>query len=268
VFKMTRVTFLGTGGGRFATVYQVRRTGGIFLEDGTRVHLDPGPGAVVGMSQLGWDPGRTDAILISHCHPDHYGDAEVLVEGMTCCSFKRRGLLAGSISAIYGNEEYGPAVSDYHRRIAGEARSLVPGDRIELERMSVVATRTSHSDKDGIGFRFETANGIVSYVSDSELTEEVIDDHRGARVLIMNVTRPLRSRVRFHMTTEDAAEMVQAIAPEIAVLTHFGSKFINDGIRKQESFVQESSGIRTVAAEDFMTLSIGRSVRVRRRPLH
>jgi len=264
---MTRITFLGTGGGRFATVYQVRRTGGIYLEDRARVHLDPGPGAVVGMSQLGLDPGRTDAVLISHCHPDHYVDAEVLIEGMTCCSFKKRGLLAGSVSAIEGRDDYGPAVSDYHRRIVGEVRSLLPGESIELVRMTVLATQTSHSDKHGIGFRFDTADGNISYVSDTELTEEVTREHRGARVLIMNVTRPLRSRVRFHMTTEDAAQMAKEIRPEIAVLTHFGSKFIHDGVRKQERFVQEHSGIRTVAAEDFMTVSVGKAVRVHRRRL-
>ena len=263
---MTNLIFLGTGGGRFATVYQVRRTGGIYIEDKVRIHLDPGPGAVVGMSQMGLDPGKTDAILISHCHPDHYADAEVLVEGMTCCSFKKRGLLAGSRSVILGGGDYGPAVSDYHRRIAGETRALTPGDELMLDQMKVVASATSHSDHDGIGFRFETSDGTISYVSDSELKEEVVRSHRGARVLIMNVTRPIRSRVQFHMSTEDAAEMAKSIAPELAILTHFGSKLINDGVKKQERFVQEQSGIRTLAAEDFMRVAVGRRIRVHRKP--
>ena len=43
---MTRLTFLGTGGGRFVTLNQERSTGGIYLEDGYKVHIDPGPGAV------------------------------------------------------------------------------------------------------------------------------------------------------------------------------------------------------------------------------
>jgi phosphoribosyl 1,2-cyclic phosphodiesterase len=261
---MTKITFLGTGGGRFATVYQVRRTGGIYIEDGAKVHLDPGPGAALAMRERRMDPAKTDALLISHCHPDHYGDAEVLVEGMTACSFSRRGLLAGSKSAIEGSGDFGPAISEYHKRIVPQAVVLKPGDELVVKRLRIKATHTSHSDPDGIGFRFLTRSGDVSLVGDTELKQEVLDDHKGAKILIMNVTRPLKSRVRFHMTTEDAAAMAGEIKPEIAVLTHFGSKFIHDGIRKQVAFVEKTSGVRTVGAEDFMTISANDRILVRK----
>jgi phosphoribosyl 1,2-cyclic phosphodiesterase len=35
------------------------------------------------MRRLALDPAKTDAVLISHCHPDHYADAEMVIEGMT-----------------------------------------------------------------------------------------------------------------------------------------------------------------------------------------
>ena len=92
--------FLGTGGGRFATIYQVRSTGGIYVNDGTRLHIDPGPSALMNLSRLSLDPARTDAVLISHCHPDHYADAEMLIEGMTKGGFKRSGTLVGSESVL------------------------------------------------------------------------------------------------------------------------------------------------------------------------
>ena len=75
---MTLVTFIGTSGGRFATISQVRGTGGVYIEDQIRIHLDPGPGALVTMSKMGMDPRLTDVIVVSHGHPDHYGDADVL----------------------------------------------------------------------------------------------------------------------------------------------------------------------------------------------
>lgn len=261
---MTKITFLGTGGGRFATVYQVRRTGGIYIEDGAKVHLDPGPGAALAMRERRMDPAKTDALLISHCHPDHYGDAEVLTEGMTACSFSRRGLLAGSKSAIEGRGDFGPALSEYHKRIVPRNVTMKPGDELEVKGLHVKATRTHHSDPDGVGFRFLTRSGDVSYVSDTELEAEVLEDHMGARLLIMNVTRPLKSRVRFHMSTEDAAAMAKAICPDLAVLTHFGSKFIHDGIGRQVDFVTDASGVRTVAAEDFMTISMNDKVTARK----
>ena len=261
---MTKITFLGTGGGRFATVYQVRRTGGIYIEDGARVHLDPGPGAAIAMRERRLDPAKTDAILISHCHPDHYGDAEVMVEGMTACSFSRRGALGGSRSSIIGNGDYGPAISEYHKRIVPRIVALLAGEEVVVRKLRIRATRTFHSDPDGIGFRLFTRSGDVSFVSDTELKQEVLDDHKGARVLIMNTTRPLRSRVRHHMSTEDAATMAEEIRPELAVLTHFGSKMIHDGVGRQVDFVEAESGVRTVAAEDFMTLSLNKGVTVRK----
>jgi phosphoribosyl 1,2-cyclic phosphodiesterase len=164
---MVSITFLGTGGGRFATVYQVRRTGGVYLSDTADVHIDPGPGAMLAMRDAGIDPARTDLILISHAHPDHYADAEVAVEGMTSCSLKRKGTVAGSVGSIFGEGDFGPVLSAYHRRIAWNAQALRPGDALALSGMRILATPTAHSDPSGIGFRIETSAGTVSYVSDS-----------------------------------------------------------------------------------------------------
>ncbi len=258
---MVRITFLGTGGGRFATVYQIRHTGGIYIEAGAKVQLDPGPGAVVNLNRLGIDPASTDGILISHCHPDHYSDAEVLIEGMTRCNFSQRGIVAGSRSAIEGAKDHGPAISSYHKRIVSECLSLSPGERFKVGPLEIHTTPTSHSDSDGIGFRFLTNDGVISYVSDSELVNDVVEAHRGARMLIMCVTRPLGTRVRYHMSTEDAATLTSEIRPELAVLTHFGSKFVHEGAEKQAKYVQEESGIRTIAAADFMRLTMLKQIR-------
>src|SRR4030065_673432 len=99
---MTVLTFLGTGGGRFATIYQARATGGIYLEDERNLHIDPGPGALVRARSVGIDPLKTDAILISHCHPDHYMDAEILIEAMTEGGPKKLRALHGARSRIEG----------------------------------------------------------------------------------------------------------------------------------------------------------------------
>ena len=120
---MVRITFLGTGGGRFATVYQVRNTGGIYIEAEANIHLDPGPGAVINLNRLGVDPADTDGVLVSHCHPDHYADAEVLIEGMTRCNFSQRGLVAGSRSVIDGAKDFAvntllPAALEYDEKQA------------------------------------------------------------------------------------------------------------------------------------------------------
>ena len=262
---MTSITFLGTGGGRFATIYQIRSTGGIYIQDGVNIHLDPGPGALTNMRRLSLDPARTDAILVSHCHPDHYVDAEVLIEGMARGGFKRRGALVGSRTVIEGEGNLGPCISGYHQSIPEEVIVVEAGNRFKLGEMKVSATPTVHSDPSGVGFRFRTSDGDVSYVSDTEIDDDVVDAHRGARVLILNLTRPLGSRIPKHLSTEEAAEMVDAIRPKMAILTHFGMKLLHDGVRTQSRYIEDRTGIRTVPADDLMRIGIGRTVRMTRR---
>ena len=84
--------FLGTGGGRFTTITQKWRTAGIrILSEEVNIHLDPGPGALIHSLNMGLNPQKIRAILVSHSHPDHYTDAEVLIEAMTQGTTKRRG---------------------------------------------------------------------------------------------------------------------------------------------------------------------------------
>ncbi len=261
---MTTITFLGTGGGRFATIYQVRSTGGIYVNDGTRLHIDPGPSALMNLSRLSLDPARTDAVLISHCHPDHYADAEMLIEGMTKGGFKRSGTLVGSESVLRGSTGFSPAISEYHRSIAGKVIVVKAGDRFEIGQVKITATPTMHSDPTGVGFRLSTSAGDISYVGDTELTDALIAPHQGCRVLILNVTRPLKSRVPKHLSTEDAAVLIKKVHPEVAILTHFGMKLIHDGVDKQVEYIERSSGVRTIPAEDLMTIQLGKSIRAER----
>ena len=45
---MTTLTFLGSGGGRFAMITQIKGTGGFRLDtENFHIHIDPGPGALI-----------------------------------------------------------------------------------------------------------------------------------------------------------------------------------------------------------------------------
>jgi len=103
---MTKLVFLGTGGGRFSTIYQIRATGGLYLMDGVNMHIDPGPSAAHQMHRVKLDPAKTDAVLVSHCHPDHYTDAEVMIEGMSRGGLKKRGTLLASRSVLDGSQSW------------------------------------------------------------------------------------------------------------------------------------------------------------------
>jgi len=253
---MARLTFLGTGGGRFATIYQARATGGIYLEDQRNLHIDPGPGALVRMRSVGIDPLKTDAILVSHCHPDHYLDAEILIEAMTEGGSKKQGVLLASQSVIEGNGDFGPAISKYHLSKPRVVKVMQPFTKVSLKPLEIAATPSAHSDTSSIGFRIQSSNGMISYVSDTQLVEQVIKAHRNSRVLVASVTRPLGQRIPHHLSTEDAGYMIEKVKPELAVITHFGMRVIQENPETQAKWIEERSGVKTIAARDFMTLEL------------
>ncbi len=259
---MVSITFLGTGGGRFATIYQTRSTGGMLIEDRGRIHLDPGPGALTNMARLNLDPGFTDAVLISHCHPDHYSDAEVLVEGMTRGGINTRGTLAGSVSTIEGIDGMRPAISDYHRRLPHQVMSVRAGDEMDIAGTWTRFTPTRHTDASGVGAIFRTTAGTVSYMGDTDPRDEVIASHEGCRVLILNVTRPFGARLRCHLCSEDVPAIVERLQPEMTLLTHMGVKMVEEGPEEQALKLEETTGCRIVAARDMMRLDIGDSIGV------
>ena len=259
---MTRLTFLGTGGGRFVTLNQERSTGGIYLEDGYKVHIDPGPGAVHALKRNRIDPTHTNGIMVTHCHPDHYANVETLMEGLNTGRHGRRGFLIAAHSVTRGRGKLGPAVSQYHQGKMDRIITVIPGDRFELGNLKGTATPAFHSDPDSVGFRFETRDGVISYVSDTELREGITDAHKGARVLILATTRPLKARIPNHLSTEDSAVFAEKVRPEIVFITHLGKKMLKEGPRKQALWIQDRSGIRTFAAEDDMRVLIRDSIEI------
>ena len=172
---MTRLTFLGSGGGRFATITQARATGGLYLEDGVRIHIDPGPGALVNLHRIGIDPRDTDALLISHGHPDHYVDAPILLEAMNPMGRDPNGFLAGSISALDGLEGGPPPIHPFHQARAGNRQVLTVGSKLLLGPLVVQATPSDHSDPSTVGFKIHTNNGIISYIADTAFTASIAE---------------------------------------------------------------------------------------------
>lgn len=257
VIRLLSVVFLGTGGGRFATILQTRATGGLYLfSEPTRLHIDPGPGALVRLKECEIDPTKTTAIIVTHNHPDHYNDAEMLIEAMTHGCKKKRGAFMASESVLNGFQNLGPSVSKYHASKPLQTIVLRSGMTFELDHLRISTTRAFHSDATAFGLRMESEDGILSMTGDTALREELFEDHKGATILILSVTRPLGSRIPYHLCTEDAAELVKGIKPKLAILTHFGAKFVSSNPDVQANWVERQSGVKTISAWDGMTVTL------------
>jgi phosphoribosyl 1,2-cyclic phosphodiesterase len=257
-----KLFFLGTGGGRFATITQRRHTGGIrILTNKLNAHLDPGPGALIYSINAGLDPQKISALLISHSHPDHYTDAEVLIEAMTAGTTKKRGVLVAPYSVLFGNTEVEASVSKYHQGMPSQICEAKSGEVFDVDDAKIVVTEARHSDPDTVGYRFETDDlGDLAYTSDTEYFEGIGKYYQNLRLLILCVLRPSGNPWTGHMTTEDAIKIVEEAKPEMAVLTHFGMQMIFKGPSGEARLVEEKTGVKTVAAKDDMLIRIAEEI--------
>jgi phosphoribosyl 1,2-cyclic phosphodiesterase len=258
------IIFLGTGGGRFATITQKRRTAGIrIIGEGLNLHLDPGPGALVYSISEGLDPQKLDAVFVSHSHPDHYTDAEVLIEAMTRGMTRKRGLLAASRSVLNGSNTCEASISKYHQQMPQQKIEAVPNMKFQVANVNVSVTEARHTDPDAVGFRFETVDfGDFAYTSDTEYFEGIGKYYEGVRLLILCVMRPAGKPWKGHMTTNDAIKIIEEISPEQAVLTHLGMQMIFKGPANEAKLIKEKTGVPTVAAVDGMWINFGEAISV------
>ncbi len=248
--------FLGTGGGRWTTITQKLKTGGFRLHGNEKIHVDPGPGALVNSYEYGISPLDTDAIFVTHCHPDHYNDAEILIEAMTRGMTSRRGMLAASESVIIGNDKVGPGISNYHKNFVNY-EILKPGGKIRLEEIEVLALPAKHSDPSTVGLSFLMDSKTITYTSDTEFFEELIDIYSGSDIIIFNVMRPGSDRIPWHLCADDVIKILKGIEPkpELAILNHFGLKIIS--FQDEEAIrVSRETGVKTIAAKDGLRLRI------------
>ena len=252
------ITLLGTGGGRHTTMFQARSTGGFLLStDGGTVHIDPGPGALTNMCQISYDLRKTDAVIVSHCHPDHYSDAASVIEGMTHGGWVKRGAFYGTKSVIEGHDKLGPCMSPYHLNIEEKVCVIAPGDELDICGCNVTITKADHSDPCNVGFRFDTGKGIFSYVSDTAYSDEIADQYIGTRVLFLPITTPDDKRIKYHMCTEDAIRFVERVRPELTVFVHLGIVMLKHDADAQARMTADATGCDVIAGRDLMRIRIG-----------
>ncbi len=258
------IIFLGTGGGRFTTITQKRRTAGIrIIDNDLNLHLDPGPGALVHSISEGLNPQRINAIFVSHSHPDHYTDAEVLIEAMTKGTTQKRGILVAAKSVLQGTSTCEASISKYHQQIPQLKIEAVPNMKFQISDLNVLVTEARHTDPDAVGFRFKTSEfGDFAYTSDTEYFDEINKYYEGVRLLLLCVMRPSGKPWKGHMTTDDAIRIIEATRPEKAVLTHLGMQMIFKGPTAEAKTIEERTSVPTIAATDRMQLSFGEEIRV------
>jgi phosphoribosyl 1,2-cyclic phosphodiesterase len=246
------IRFLGSGGARFVVARQIRASGGMWMRFGaTQVHVDPGPGALVrALSSVPpCEPPQLDAIVLSHKHLDHSNDVNVMIEAMSQGGWKPRGALFAPRDAL----EHEPVVLPYVRR-------FVPREEILEERagpyaINDVEVRTSIRHRHGVetyGLHFRYQGKTVSYLPCTRYFPELIADYRehAPDVLVMNVLRFRDTMDVDHLTYDEARTLIEGIRPGAVILTHFGTKMLEQDPARLAREIEDDFGLRAYAAYD------------------
>jgi len=218
--------------------------------------VDPGPGALVRAlaSRPPVEPSKVDALLVSHRHLDHAGDATAVVEAMTGGGFDRRGVLLAPHDAL----ETEPVVFRYAQAFPARRAVLRQGGEFELAPGLRLSTPLAHDHGvETYGYRLQAPGLSAAHVVDTFWMEALPDAYRGVDLLLVNTTR-LRGGDRrlLHLGADDAERLVAAVRPRLAVLTHFGMQMIRARPEAVAFAITGRTGVATLAARDGMALDL------------
>ena len=250
---MASVTFVGTGGGRYVMVSQERLTGGLVIEHGdTYIAIDPGPSAVYAYKLFGIPIWKLEGLIISHGHPDHYAEADVVIEGMTRGGERRRGLLA--ISEYMHYRGYG--VSPYHKNLVREYYVLKDGTKVLINGVKIIPFRVIHTEPTTVGFRIEIGNKRITYVADTKYFSGLRHYINESDLLILPVTLPRSHSLPHHLNTYDAARLLSDLDIGLCVITHFGARMLQTGPEKEAKWIESESDVEVIAAYDGFNIEV------------
>ena len=251
------LVFLGTAGARFVVSTQTRHSGGlVWTLGGFRLWVDPGPGALVRAlsARPKVDPSKVDALLVSHRHLDHSGDATAVVEAMTGGGFKPRGALFAPADAL--DEE--AVVFAYAQRFVSRVERLAAGARYTLAPGVMLEIPLAHDHGvETYGYRLSFGGYTAAHVTDTFWMDELPQAYAGVDLLVLNTTRLTGGdRRMLHLGVDEAERLVAAIRPRLAVLTHFGMQVVRAGPDRLALAMSERTGVPVIAARDRLSLPL------------
>ncbi|MBI2076587.1 MAG: MBL fold metallo-hydrolase [Candidatus Aenigmarchaeota archaeon] len=247
-----RLIFLGTGGGRHVMLAQVRKTGGIYVElDGKKFVIDPGPGSLVNARRIKLNPENWNGLFLSHVHPDNSSDADVLLDGM------KEPFIVAERHCVKPSRDFYPIVSKYHQEKAN-VYAVKEGDRIKVNGFDVFVTKADHYDPTA-GFVIKGSK-TIGYAADGVYYKGQERQFSDCDVLILNVLVPtkMKTEPHKHMSVDEAIKMVKKAKnkPKLIVIQHFSFWMLRADVYVQAKIIEKGTGIKTVAAEDFMEIDL------------
>ena len=253
---MNFLKFLGTAGARFVTTKQVRASGGIWLSiNGTNLHIDPGPGALVKAlsSKPKLDPSTLSGIILTHKHLDHSNDVNVMIEAMTEGGHKKKGTLFAPGDAL----DTDPVVFRYVRDYLEKIEILQAGKSYEIGETKFSTPVRHKHPVETYGLVFNYNKKRICFIVDTLYFDKLADYYKGDLAIIycMRLSVPDKYDVE-HLNLENTKMLIKEIKPKVAVLTHFGMSMVKAKPWEIAKKLEQELKTRVIAASDGMTLDL------------
>lgn len=255
-----RLKFLGTGGGRYVTGSQRRKTGGIVIKtDETQIHVDPGPGALVNGHEMLDEPMETEAVILTHQHLDHSNDVEPIIEMMTQASDKP-GTLFTNKTSLHGHGDLERVISNYHRDLLMREEEMGDGDSKEFKDIKIETQEMFHTDPHTLGFTVDNGEKKIGFWTDTEYSDDLTGFYDDCDTLVVFCSRPRDASARGHISLDEVPKILEEVNPGTCIVTHFGYRFLDSEPEKQKEWLEEQVDTKIVFAEDGMTFPGNRSL--------
>jgi len=252
---MNKIKFLGTAGGRFSVIRQIRKSGGIWISlDNTNILIDPGPGSLIRIlsSKPKLNPRDIDGILLSHKHLDHSNDINIIIEAMTNGGFNKKGILFAPEDAVKKDSVVLKYIKKYLEKIEilKERKSYKIGN-ISFE----TPIKHIHHGAETYGFNLFGKNITISIITDTKYFKELESRYNG-EILILNVVFYKNKKGFEHFDIKDAEKIIAAKKPKLTILTHFGMTMIKARPWEIAEQLSNKLGLKVIAARDGLEIDL------------
>lgn len=285
------VTLLGTG----TPTLDPKRFGYSTLVQASGLNLvfDAGRGNAIRLAQLGIPLGKVSATFLTHFHSDHInGLPDLWATGFLPSPQNRRAAPfelygpPGLQTLVEGMEMMMSADLRIRRddnEVKPEAQRINahtfnrPGVVFERKGVKVTAFEVNHGDriKPSYGYKVQYNGHTVALSGDTRYDERVIENARGADVLVHEVggvsTHHVdedwaKANVGHHTTAEQAGEVFAKAEPKLAVFSHISRPGPQDETNSDDALVTRAKKAwpngKVLLGSDLMRIYIGKDVNV------
>ena len=231
---------------------QILASGGLWLSlNGTEILVDPGPGCIVQSTKRKLRADKLSAIILSHRHLDHAGDANVMIEAMTQGGFKPHGWFFTPADAL-DNE---PVMFSYLKDYLDGIEILQAGKSYTIGNVSFTTPIRHIHPVETYGVIFQTGGHTFSYIADTRYFDDLPRIY-ASELLIMNVVFLQDNPPADHLTASDVSRIVTEVKPKAAILTHFGMGMWRAKPWEIAQRLSQETGVRIIAAWDGMKFDL------------